>query len=371
MAFSISLIFGGISNSWAAVEIVNFENFAAGAVVDQVLGDLGSGPIFVEGNTLVNGQGDLNTAIIFDTANVTGGDVDLGSPNEDCPGGGPGIGADGAPGEPFENCTPMGKVLILAEDLVDANNDDLIDDPDDIGTAMDGSNIVFDFSQLTSVIVHSLTIADVDEFNAPNPRVELFNGANVLLSSIPIPDVGDNGVVVLDLGSVPGVVTMVVHLNGSGAIDDLVFEQEERGGQGCTPGYWKVPHHWPSWTVLNPNDDYETTFGIDASFTLNLVLTMWQGGGGEIALGRHAVAGLLNAYHPGVDYAFTPAEVIQKVQDAYANGTFKATKNELQDENESGCPLDKHDNVIEETEGTSSSPGTTTPGKGRGKSRNK
>ena len=68
-------------------------------------------------------------------------------------------------------------------------------------------------------------------------------------------------------------------------------------------------------------------------------MTMDQGGGGEKALGRHAVAALLNAASPDVDYAYTEAEVIAAVQNAYATGDFNRVKNDLEYQNELGCPL--------------------------------
>jgi hypothetical protein len=108
------------------------------------------------------------------------------------------------------------------------------------------------------------------------------------------------------------------------------------GGEGLTPGFWKQPHHLQYWVNHAPADDYETTFGVDASFEKTLLGALKQGGGGEKALGRHAVAGLLNAAHPDVDYLFTEAEVIQIVQDAYATGDFEAAKKLLEDQNELG-----------------------------------
>jgi len=78
---------------------------------------------------------------IFDTRNpVTGqyGDPDLGSPNEHCPGGGPGKGAGGVPSAPGKNCDPLGNVLIIQE-----YNKEAMDIPDDNA---DGGKIYFDFN---------------------------------------------------------------------------------------------------------------------------------------------------------------------------------------------------------------------------------
>jgi hypothetical protein len=119
-----------------------------------------------------------------------------------------------------------------------------------------------------------------------------------------------------------------------------IVQVEEEGGEGCTPGYWKQPHHFDSWVGYLPTDDYEDIFGVDATFAAETLLqVLKQGGGGEKALGRHAVAALLNSANPDVSYGFTTAEVIAIVQDAYATGEFKTAKNLLQDQNETGCPL--------------------------------
>jgi len=112
-----------------------------------------------------------------------------------------------------------------------------------------------------------------------------------------------------------------------------------QGGEGCTPGYWKQSQHFDSWTGYATTDDYEATFGVDASFTKTLLGALQQGGGGEKALGRHATAALLNAASGDVSYAYTTAQVIALVQGAYATGDFEGVKNQLAAENEMGCPL--------------------------------
>ena len=88
-----------------------------------------------------------------------------------------------------------------------------------------------------------------------------------------------------------------------------------------------------------PSDDYETVFGVDASFSKTLLGALEQGGGGEKALGRHAVAAILNAANTDVSYAYTEAEIISLVQQAYASGDFNGIKDQLALENERGCPL--------------------------------
>jgi hypothetical protein len=90
---------------------------------------------------------------------------------------------------------------------------------------------------------------------------------------------------------------------------------------------------------FSPGDDYETVFSVDAAFDATLGQAVRLRGGGENALARHAVAALLNSTNPDVDYAFTTAQVIDVVQDAYTTGNFEEAKDMLADENEEGCPL--------------------------------
>jgi hypothetical protein len=111
------------------------------------------------------------------------------------------------------------------------------------------------------------------------------------------------------------------------------------GDEGCTPGYWKQPHHFDSWQGFTQSQKYEAVFGVNVPGNPSLLQALGMNGGGINALERHSTAALLNASSSGVDYPFTVAQVIAKVQSAVANGTIEATKNELEDANELGCPL--------------------------------
>lgn len=117
------------------------------------------------------------------------------------------------------------------------------------------------------------------------------------------------------------------------------------GTEGCTPGYWKT--HLTAWadTPFSPDDLYGTVFGVTATGNPTLEEAAGAGGGGEYALFRHATAALLNASIDGVDYAYTPAEVIEIVQNAYATGDFETAKNQLAAANEKGCSLQGYDNT--------------------------
>jgi hypothetical protein len=81
-------------------------------------------------------------------------------------------------------------------------------------------------------------------------------------------------------------------------------------------------------------------FGVDASFNPHSLLdALTLGGGGEKALARHAVAAILNASHSEFTYAYTTADIITGVQNAYASGNFEPFKDLLDRANNTGCPL--------------------------------
>jgi hypothetical protein len=114
------------------------------------------------------------------------------------------------------------------------------------------------------------------------------------------------------------------------------------GNQGCTPGYWKQSQHFDSWTTYLRTADFDTTFGVNF-FTPNLtLLEALENGGGDLdALGRHAVAALLNAASNGVAYPYTTTQVIAIVRGTgiYAGKTVEERKDILEAANTLGCPL--------------------------------
>jgi len=112
---------------------------------------------------------------------------------------------------------------------------------------------------------------------------------------------------------------------------------------GCTPGFWKQRHHFEYWVGYSPEDLYEDVFGVEAIALdgKTLLEAAGMGGGGEIALGRHAVAALLNSTNPEVEYFYTTDMVIMAVQEAYASGMFNMVKDDLEMQNELGCTVDK------------------------------
>jgi len=201
------------------LETITFESLPAGTILSSVYTDAGSGPILINGNNPFMGG---NSALVFDSANPTGGDFDLGTPNQAC--GGPGDGTEVGPGTPYENCAPLGKILVVASNRIDNDGDGLVDDPDDFDqTAYPGVWIEVNYMNIQPVTLQSITVVDIDG-NGPNPRVEIFDTNLQLVSTVVIPnDMPNNGVAVVDLGGVSNVRRMRVYLNGSGGIDNIVL----------------------------------------------------------------------------------------------------------------------------------------------------
>jgi len=140
-----------------------------------------------------------------------------------------------------------------------------------------------------------------------------------------------------------------------GPSDFLLKEVEPDCAEGLTPGYWK--NHPEDWNQpYDPTDQFDETFGlanvdlgnfgargaVDGN-AMTLAEALALTGGGKNALVRHAVAALLNSAEEDVDYAYSAAEVIAKVQDAFTPGGtydgaagFAALKNLFEYENELG-----------------------------------
>ena len=120
------------------------------------------------------------------------------------------------------------------------------------------------------------------------------------------------------------------------------------GGEGCTPGYWK--NHLGSWapTGYAPGQALSTVFASTGTLgSSSLLAALKFGGGSSITakkqiLLRAAVASLLNASHPGVEFDQSAAAVIASVNAALASNnadTILGLATKLDDSNNAGCPL--------------------------------
>ncbi len=136
------------------------------------------------------------------------------------------------------------------------------------------------------------------------------------------------------------------------------------GGEGCTPGFWRQPHHYAFWAapyvpgvttwgeVFDAPQDAavpgngrgnaagRATSGALASGTL-LSEAVQLTGGGVNALARHAVAALLNAASADVAYDLSVDEIIDLVNRALASGDVNGAKDLLEGLNEQGCTVRK------------------------------
>ena len=160
-------------------------------------------------NQLLISQG---LGIAFDSSNPTGGDFDLGTPNETF--GGPGVGTGGEVGQPGENDTPLYNLLIAAENFDDADGDGLIDVPDD---RAHGAWFAFVFD--TPACVVGFDLVDIESGEAPMD-VLLFDAAGDLLGHVQAGGLGNNSYEHVDI-DVCDVHAMGIGIYGSGGIDNL------------------------------------------------------------------------------------------------------------------------------------------------------
>ena len=170
--------------------VVDFDSYSAGDLVS----DLGNGVSIVA----FNEAGNLADAMIFDTANPTGGDPDLGTPHSSF--GGPGVGKEGKKGKLFANSVPQGKALIISEDGNASNPDD----------NAKGGYMVINFASPT--YIDSIGLLDNDE-----QTLFTITCKDGSISHTYDSNGGDNSYELVSIGK-PGVIQIVVSLLGSGAI---------------------------------------------------------------------------------------------------------------------------------------------------------
>ena len=124
------------------------------------------------------------------------------------------------------------------------------------------------------------------------------------------------------------------------------------GEEGCTPGFWKNNAdkkdavQWGP-TGFSPSQLVSSLFSAAPPEigSLTLLQGLSLGGGGEEALTRQAIAAVLNAAHPDVDYPLTVTEIQTLVNEAFATGTdeeIEALKDMLDAANNASCPIDQN-----------------------------
>lgn len=186
---------------------LDFEHDGAGKVIHR--GTVVSNQWSVDGLhfSFVNLGGGPHIGMIFDSDSISGGDVDLGTPNQAF--GGPGIGGGGALNGAGPNPHALGNLLIVSEDGSSQ-------DPDD---EAGGGIMVMDFAQPSRV--DSLVLLDVDDPHKPSKLVYIDStGAP---ADLYMPNHGDNGLVRQAVG-LDDVTRLELHLGGSGALAEIQYE---------------------------------------------------------------------------------------------------------------------------------------------------
>lgn len=276
----------------------------------------------------INGSA-IEKAVVYDTDNVGGPDFDLEWDGTD---------AECAPCEGQEN-------VLVIEDALGF---------EDEGDAEGGGRITFTgFSGNGTFFIRSAKAVD-DDVNEATFEFRV-DGTTLIGESTAA---GNGTVETIDTDETEFFNQFSVEYRSSGALDDVEIcklpePEEPGGGEGCTPGYWRQPHHFDDWTNHAPGDDLASVFTIPGDLELerpesadpediSLHDAVTLRGGGVNALLRHAVAALLNAANPDVSYDLTESEIIDMVNDALAGVgdlTIQELKDELEEFNEQGCPL--------------------------------
>lgn len=124
------------------------------------------------------------------------------------------------------------------------------------------------------------------------------------------------------------------------------------GTEGCSLGYWK--NHPGCWECYDPDMPFSEVFdrvisvgkGKKAADDPTLMEALNGNGGGVTALARQAVAALLNACDPDIDYPLTEGEIVDGVYDILSDGASKSEISEaagyLDYFNNLGCPQNAH-----------------------------
>ena len=175
---------------------LDFEGHPAGTIIDDE---------YEPEITITTDDPVDHPAMIFDTANPTGDDEDLGTPNADF--GGPGIGAGGAAGQPGENSQSHDGVLIITEDGSTTNPDD-----NEAGGTI---TLTFDVPRP----VYAVEILDIDPDESGSVTANLADGGQVVTT---FGNLGNNSYqfVVVDAQRVR---SLDVTFSDSGALASVIF----------------------------------------------------------------------------------------------------------------------------------------------------
>lgn len=186
---------GAVMLSAAHAAVINFEGFAAGAIIDDEYAPVATF------STNSNGRNDH--AVIFDTENFSGNDDDL--------------------QQPFNGSFNPGNILVISEDArgVDCSSGIFCDPPDD---EAQGGTITVDFER-NPVNFHSVNVFDVTD--GASFKAEFFRASDLTTAVATLTaanGIGDNQFDTL-AQDIENIVRIVFTFTGSGGIDDLTFTE--------------------------------------------------------------------------------------------------------------------------------------------------
>jgi hypothetical protein len=218
-----------------------------------------------------------------------------------------------------------------------------------------GQPILFDGTVTNSGNIALLGVTVVDDNGTPGDTSDdvTFNLGDLA----PLASVNYNGSYTPALAG-PSTNTVVASATGA---DGSLLESESASAtcevppppefEGCTPGFWK--NSPGSWVGYSPNQLVGSVFSLPNGVLNNqlgddTLMEALNYGGGDNLIGaaqillRAAVASLLNAAHPDVDFPRTEAEIIAAVNAALATkdrATILALASALDADNNLGCDL--------------------------------
>jgi hypothetical protein len=336
-------------------------------------------PVYASGDTNGNELVDPTEVWTFTSANVSyqvvaGQYTNHATVSAIIPGEPGVVATDSDPNNHFGFTTPSVRVE-KAINAVDPNNPTSLEDADGapVPSLLVGTNVVWTY-QVFNQGNTPLTITTIkDDFGTPSNLSDDFDPK--LVSG----DANSNNL--LDPGEVwlytsagvrsyqvkVGQYTNLVRVTAESTMttstltdDDPNTHKGQTNSEGLTPGFWKnnADHNnavaWPRDNAGNliyqPGATLESLFDVPDSLgvdSTSLAAALDFNSGGEFALLRHAVAGVLNATHPALAYPLTASQVIAQVNSALAsghNGTINNLKNQLDQYNNRGGDLDQHGN---------------------------
>jgi hypothetical protein len=191
--------FSSVSN--ASTIIIDFEGYAAGTIIDNEYA-----PAMV--TSAINVSSGPDVAVIFDTLNPSGGDIDLGGP--------------------FSTNNPLlsnnynpGNVLIIQENSAGCDAF-TCSEPDDEGSRPAGG-FIFEFESAVNLL--SIDFFDVEGEETVFNAIKLFdvNNVEIMPGVFFTPDTGGDNMWDRVMFNAYGVKMIELNMGGSGAIDNIAY----------------------------------------------------------------------------------------------------------------------------------------------------